>query len=381
LPSLGLQKGRIDAVLDSVAKGRTSPSEGADAIAANVDNLTILARHIARDARIDVLERLEAVYKDLLARYAIEPNGATALAVARFQKDIGFLLKYKPYAVKCASPLGYSIFLQNQGAGFSFQRHRVHKVEVFHILATKSGAYVFLCSFRDWERNYEPHAFTEWLNGRPDKRYDRFRYRPRPGDVIAIDQLNIVHAILGCVVEEFATASTDMVDRLHNQNSRSRIPSGFDRAFAISHLSALEYPRESRVVTGLAQGLRALQHSRPVPRIQASGGSVRVLSEDFLGARHYDISPGLSGAVTVDHARITSVFVSTGRGAISVGDHDDVAGDNPGVDIDVAAGNVLTILPGSHYRARAHPGFALGYSTHQIAPEVALSPPGEALAS
>ena len=47
-------------------------------------------------------------------------------------------MKYKSYAVKAATPLGYSIFLQNQGQGFSFQQHLVHKLEGF-IQASRAG--------------------------------------------------------------------------------------------------------------------------------------------------------------------------------------------------------------------------------------------------
>ena len=42
--------------------------------------------------------------------------------------------------------------------------------------------------------------------------------RPAPGDVMVIDDLGVVHAVIGCVLEEYATTSNDAVLRLHDQN-------------------------------------------------------------------------------------------------------------------------------------------------------------------
>src|SRR5215510_1718963 len=154
-----------------------------------LDALPALGRHLTADAPIEVAERYEAVLKSiLLEQLAGGVPGSTARRVARFQQEIGFLFKYKSYAVKCATPLGYSVFFQRPGEGFSFQRHVTRKTEVFHILEVLPGGSV--------------------------PRYDAFRFDVRPGDVFVIDQLNVVHTVIGCVLEEFATVSTDMVDRL-----------------------------------------------------------------------------------------------------------------------------------------------------------------------
>ncbi len=61
---------------------------------------------------------------------------------------------------------------------------------------------------------------------------------PRPGDVIVIDKLSVVHSVVGCVLAEFATVSTDMVDRLHDQNEGAPIPAEFTRAFSEERIRA-----------------------------------------------------------------------------------------------------------------------------------------------
>jgi hypothetical protein len=73
------------------------------------------------DSPIAVLEQSERQLKQILSRELAGPlDGPRIRALASFQRDLGFLLKYKSYAVKAASPLGYSVFLQRPGEGFSF---------------------------------------------------------------------------------------------------------------------------------------------------------------------------------------------------------------------------------------------------------------------
>src|SRR6266513_2102867 len=97
------------------------------------------------DSPIAVLEHSERELKQILARELAAPmDGARMRALATFQQALGFLLKYKSYAVKAASPLGYSVFLQRPGEGFSFQQHVTHKTEIFLILDVPPGGYVFL---------------------------------------------------------------------------------------------------------------------------------------------------------------------------------------------------------------------------------------------
>src|SRR6202040_2959210 len=201
---------------------------------------------------IDVRAGYEEVPKAVLRpALAGEVSGGDARAIASFQQRIGPLLKYKSYAVKASSPLGYSVFLQNPGEGFSFQRHLTHKTEVFHILDVHPGGFVFLCSFEEWERCYDRERFAAWLAGeRPDPDYDRYRFEARPGDVFVLDELGTVHTVIGCTLEEFATISTDMVDRLHDQNRGKPIPAAFDKAWAGERLRGLRSPAASRRIGG-----------------------------------------------------------------------------------------------------------------------------------
>ena len=189
------------------------------------ETLSAIAEQLRTDSPIDVLERVEHTLKERLKRELAAPlDGRRMRELASFQQNVGFLLKYKSYAIKAANPLGYSVFLQRPGEGFSFQRHVTHKTEIFYILDVLPGGYVFLCDFEEWKRAYQRDAFLAWLGGKPDERYERFRFVPQPGDVIVIDRLNVVHTVMGCTLAEFATVSTDMVDRLHDQNEHHLVP-------------------------------------------------------------------------------------------------------------------------------------------------------------
>jgi mannose-6-phosphate isomerase-like protein (cupin superfamily) len=321
---------------------------------AAIDALPALVGRLTSDLPIDELERVEAEFKEILrAASSAGVSDPEAREIALFQKQVGFLLKYKPYAVKCASPLGYSLFLQNPGEGFSFQRHTEHKVEVFHIAEVMPGGYAFVCDYADWEAVYEPDSFTRWLGGSADERYDRHRQDLSPGDVIVIDRLNVVHTILGCVVEEFATVSTDMVDRLHDQNARAHIPPEFGHEWVRERLAAVRYPEASRVVYGPGE-----VSDEPV-----EGGSVRVLADSFVAARAYRVDAGAAGPLLSDAERAASVYVTGGAGEIAIG---------AGEPIEVSRGDLLTIVPGVSYRAVNRSDAELTFSEHRIAPGVAF---------
>ena len=194
-------------------------SKASAVVARGLGSLPVLEEFLRRDLPIDQTERLEELLKAVLRTAMSRPMaGADARRIAQFQKELGFILKYKSYAIKAATPVGYSIFLQKEREGFSFQRHVVHKLEVFHILSVKPGGYVFLCDFGDWKRVYEEDSFERWLNGEQNAAYERYKFVPEPGDVFIISELGVVHTVMGCVLEEYATVSTDMVERLHDQN-------------------------------------------------------------------------------------------------------------------------------------------------------------------
>jgi hypothetical protein len=131
---------------------------------------------------------------------------------------VGLVPKIKSYATKAASPTGYAVFLQDPGRGFSFQLHPVPKFELFHTLASRGFSRVFKMPHRVWEETYDPERIERWLRGRADSTLDQFAVVPEPGDVFTVESTEDVHTVLGCLVEEFATNSTDLVLRLHDQN-------------------------------------------------------------------------------------------------------------------------------------------------------------------
>jgi quercetin dioxygenase-like cupin family protein len=346
----------IRAAIDELVAGTKTPAEVVRHIGSDVETLPALAGYLTDDLPIEALERVEALLKAILGEACKRRvSGEDAREIALFQQRVGFLLKYKPYAVKCANPLGYSLFLQNEGEGFSFQRHTEHKVEVFHIVDVLPGGYAFMCDFDEWQEVFEPDSFARWLEGAADERYDRFRYDLSPGDVLVIEELNVVHTVVGCVVEEFATVSTDMVDRLYDQNSRAEIPARFTREFVRERLAEIRYPAESRVVYGGGK-----VRTRPI-----AGGSVRVLADSFVSARAYSIDPGASGPELSDPKRAASVYVTGGSGEFVLEDT---------APIPVAAGDLLTIVPGIRYQATSGGDEPLTFSEHRIAPEVAFLP-------
>src|ERR1019366_3080482 len=104
--------------------------------------------------------------------------------------------------------------------------------------------------FADWRRQYEPERFGRWLSGSRDQFFDQRAFRPSPGDVFVISELGVVHTVIGCVLEEYATVSTDMVERLHDQNDGKGIPDSFTRSNAEYVLRAIELPPRNRVVRG-----------------------------------------------------------------------------------------------------------------------------------
>ena len=363
-----------DRLIAALVEGHAAPEAVAEELDYAVEALGSLTPYLRQEWRIDQLERLEAAAKLILHHNFMHGvDGAAALQIAQFQKSISFLLKYKPYAVKCASPLGYSVFLQNPREGFSFQRHLVHKTEVFHIVRVMAGGFVFLCDFDSWREIYDPVGFEQWLGGRPDDRYERFRYRPAPGDVFVIDELNVVHTIVGCVVEEFATVSTDMVDRLHDQNAGRDIPPYFNRDRTMSQLRELAYPESSRLVQA---GVGEEHEPARIAPLRLDGGSARVLVDAFVRGCHYRIDEARRGPVLHDPVRATSVYVTSGSGRVRIGD-----GAAPGRDhadsIAVAAGDLLLIAPDVPYAPSSDGTMPLAFTEHRIRPEVAFSPRAE----
>jgi mannose-6-phosphate isomerase-like protein (cupin superfamily) len=275
------------------------------------------------------------------------------------------MLKYKSYAVKAATPLGYSIFIQKEREGFSFQRHIEHKLEVFHIVEVKQGGYVFLCDFGDWKRLYERMAFEQWLAGEANAAFERYRFVPRAGDVFIISELGVVHTVVGCVLEEYATVSTDMVERLHDQNAGKSIPSDFNRANAERALSGIEPPVQSRVVQGFDS--RDIKTLEPVA---IQGGERIILCDSFIRAARYRVTPGEETALGHERDRALTLRISKGSGSVVMTDISELGTAQPRVGF--SRGDLILIPPGIHYAVRNEDNDYVEYSEHCISPDVAL---------
>jgi mannose-6-phosphate isomerase-like protein (cupin superfamily) len=333
--------------------------------------LAALVEQLRTDSPIAVLEGAERQLKSILHReMAAPPDGAAMRELASLQQQLGFLLKYKSYAVKAASPLGYSVFLQQPGEGFSFQQHVVHKTEMFYFLDVLPGGFVFLCDFAEWQRIYDRDAFLAWLDGKPDARYERWRFVPQPGDVIVIDRLNVVHSVIGCTLAEFATVSTDMVDRLHDQNEKRPVPAEFTRKLTEGRLRGLAWPDTAhRVTTGT--GGTAGYSRRVIPPERVTGGVRTALDEGVVSASTYRFDAGAASGVSVDPVRATSLHVVHGSGRLVLGEASEVARPSPPT-LEARAGDLFFVAPGAYYRFINDDGEPLTVAEHRIPADVAF---------
>ncbi len=321
------------------------------------------------DSPIAVLEAAEDELKQVLTRELAQPlDGPRIRALAEFQQRLGFLLKYKSYAVKAASPLGYSVFLQRPGEGFSFQQHVTHKTEIFYILDVLPGGFVFLCDIAEWKQIYSPDTFLAWLNGAPDERYERFRFTPRAGDVVVIDRLSVVHSVVGCVLAEFATVSTDMVDRLHDQNAGRAIPAEFTRGFSEHRIRGQRWPQTSHKVTLTATGwARAEVPSHPI-----RGGRKTTLGDDArFSAALIAVDAGGRTDTVSSPDRAIAIHVTAGSGRLLLGTAAELQEPAP-PSLAVSSGDLLLVAPGAHYAFVNDGGAPLVVAEHRIAPDVAF---------
>lgn len=331
-----------------------------------IDLLPAMSEHLRADANIDKTEAVERVLKSILKVLFQGPlPGPTCRKIALFQNSYRFAYKYKSYAVKAATPLGYSIFLQEASQGFSFQRHITHKTEVFHILDTRPGALVFLCEFDDWQRHYEPQRFHKWLGGTKDEFFDRRTFRPRSGDVFIISELGVVHTVMGCILEEFATVSTDMVMRLHDQNLGCPIPRHFTRQNAAREMLGLSLPTESRLVD------RRTWKSEPIARVRCEGGFESVLTDSFVRASNREVEAEARTELRQCRGVAAVIRVFSGSGTLWILDDSELRSPERGA-IAAKSGDVFLLPPGTWFGFNNEARESLRYSEQQIPPEVAF---------
>jgi len=75
-----------------------------------VDGLSVLAPLLIEDRQIKETENLENLYKNLIKHISSQNDQELKFLVAKTQKDIGFILKYKSYGIKASIPIGFSLF-------------------------------------------------------------------------------------------------------------------------------------------------------------------------------------------------------------------------------------------------------------------------------
>ena len=340
-----------------------------------LEQLEALREPLTSDMPIASLERFEASWKSSLDELLTTPlTGGEARRVAAFQRDIGLLPKYKSYAIKASSPLGYSVFFQEPGQGFSFQQHRVHKVEIFHVLDTRPGSFALICSLDEWNASYDRDAFSRWLDGADDPRYERWRIPLQPGDVLCLEETGIVHSVIGCVLEEFATVSTDMVDRLHDQNEGAAIPESFCRDTALDLLRNVTAPAASHEV--VLPG----QERRPLARRSFPGGEIVTIGAvPGLRAARIRLEGGRQSPRRTSDDEALVLFASGGDARLLLGTAAELERKDPPA-LELPRGTAAMIPPGMSWEIAA-PGTEAEISVHSLRPEVALTKDATAAAS
>jgi mannose-6-phosphate isomerase-like protein (cupin superfamily) len=167
---------------------------------------------------------------------------------------------------------------------------------------------------------------------------------PEPGDVIVIDKLNVVHSVIGCTLVEFATVSTDMVDRLHDQNRGHEIPPEYSRDFTEDRLRHLSWPDASQRVTFERGGWCR----RSIPALPIKGGVRTVFDDGDIGAASFRIDPGAGSDLNMERERAVCLHVVDGAGRLVLGDEGEVRRVSPPT-LTARAGDLFFVAPGAHY--------------------------------
>lgn len=325
---------------------------------------------LSKTMSLEATERLESILKYSLSVLLGQcMPGTDARRLCQLLKRQGLWFKYKPYAVKASNPFGYSIFLQRECQGFSFQNHLEHKTEVFHILDVLPGGYVFLCRYSDWIAHYDQPLFEKWLAGQPHPFFDSCKHLPRPGDTFVISELGVVHTVIGCVLEEFATISTDMVQRLYDQNDRDQVPMP-SRQEITDQLSCLKLPIESREINLIGP---SENNGNFVRRIKEPFGHSDILTDTFLKASHHWIYPDKATRMEVDRERVVVIRIFEGTGSVLLHDESEFRENLDTESISVTKGDVLVIPKNVYFQIENNSPEDLAYSEHRIRQEVALA--------
>lgn len=336
-------KDRIENIINSITN-ETDISKISEILnSIGLADLDLLLDLLHRENNFERTESLEDMLKNILKPFLSSfVSGKDARIIARFQQRLGFIMKYKSYAIKATTILGYSVFIQLEVEGFSFQRHITHKTEVFQILNKKPNGFVFICDYDLWKQNYNKEIFENWLAGKiSNEFYDKYRYEPEPGDVFIIDKLGTVHTVIGCDLIEYATVSTDMVERLYDQNLGKTVPSVYNRSYSNEAIKKLHIPIEYRIVNFLNG-----EYSKHliIPEI-IQGGKKVVLQNNLFDASIYFIEPRSESSFSIHSDNSKLVHVLEGNGSIMIGEQTELSKSKE-FSIKVKVGDIILIPKG-----------------------------------
>ena len=247
---------------------------------------------------------------------------------------LGFLRKYKSYGIKFSSPFGYSIFTLHDGKGFSVQVHQVAKVEAFHFFAVHDTSYAILSSEGDWHAS-SAEFLSEWSAGVLED--GPLGFRPAAGDVMVIDDLGVVHAVIGCVLEEYATTSNDAVLRLHDQNLGEEVVLPERHPDLAEILRPLSLVPRSRVQRARASWQREpLANTTPLTTIVD-------MADRGLRGFHLALGEGETHGMGIEPDSVTTLVCLQGEVAVQVA----------GIELMLGPGDSVPIAPGFDAGVRA----------------------------
>ena len=203
-----------------------------------VDGLSVLAPLLIEDRQIKETENLENLYKNLIKHISSQNDQELKFLVAKTQKDIGFILKYKSYGIKASIPIGFSLFFLEPREGF--KKNKENPIGIDALSSNPGHSFAFVCTYSEWQKKYK---------GEINSDLDIFKFIPESGDILQIGESGIVHTVFGCVMEEYANISTDVVDRLHDQNKDRSVPDHYNRQYFNKLLKKVVYPLSNNLVS------------------------------------------------------------------------------------------------------------------------------------
>ncbi len=279
---------------------------------------------------IGEVEAVEAWIKRSWIQAGIhDADAALRRRFADYFRRLGFVAKYKSYGVKYAAPFGYTLFDLQDNSGFSIQLHESAKVEAFHVIGLRKNAFMVLCTVPEWQQ-HAAEFVAAWADGHPET--SPIAHQPRVGDVAVVEDLSTVHTVIGCVLEEYATSSYDVVLRLHDQNQ------GRPVVLPATHTPIREVLAQAEDVAPR----RVLRYGNGWQTAGMPSGTVDIAHLPGMGliARHLVVDATTPSAGTVSTDNVVTLFVLDG--AIDL--------DVDGAPMRLAAGDVTAMAPATAYR-------------------------------